>query len=72
MFASCECEQTAVFLSGWRRDLTIGKREARRNKTGGAELRLLLRPKNCLFVRPRLLRTNMLPPPLDAEDYFQA
>jgi hypothetical protein len=53
------------------RDLTIGKREAR-NKTGGAEQRLLLRPKNCLFVRPRLLRTNVLPLPLDWEDYFQA
>jgi hypothetical protein len=61
-----------VLFSGSRRNLTIGKREARRNKTGGAEQRLLLRPKNCLFVRPRLLRTNVLPLPLDSEDYFQA
>jgi hypothetical protein len=61
-----------VLLSGSRRDPTIGKPEARRNKTGGAELRLVPRPKNCLFVRPRLLRTNVLPPPLDSEDYFQA
>jgi hypothetical protein len=61
-----------VLFSSSRRDLTIGKRAARRNKTGGAELHLLLRPKNCLFVRPRLLRINMLPQPLDSEDYFQA
>jgi hypothetical protein len=61
-----------VLFSSSRRDLTIGKRAARRNKTGGAELHLLLRPKNCLFVRPRLLRANMLPQPLDSEDYFQA
>jgi hypothetical protein len=35
----------AVLFSGSRRDLTIGKPEACRNKTGGAELRLLLRPR---------------------------
>jgi hypothetical protein len=59
-----------LFLSSWRRDLTIGKGVARRNKRAAQACAWRPGAKNCVFVRSRLLRTNVLPLALDTEDSF--